>query len=85
VSYFLPGDRLFAMPDELFGEVGTIRSLDAPPYLERFAVSDKRLLRMESLQAHRSDLRTAPLFSSGNWMIPTLTTVFPRTARVACR
>ena len=50
---FLPRDRLFAMQDELVGEVGTIRSLDALPYLERFAVSDKRFLRMEALQALR--------------------------------
>jgi hypothetical protein len=50
---FLPRDRLFAMQDELVGEVSTIRSLDALPYLERFAVSESRFLRMEALQALR--------------------------------
>jgi HEAT repeat protein len=49
----LPRDRLFAMQYELALEVAAIRSLDALPYLEMFAVSDKRFLRMEALQALR--------------------------------
>jgi hypothetical protein len=50
---FLPRDRLFAMQGELYREIGAIRNLEALPYLEKFAVSDKRLLRTEALQALR--------------------------------
>jgi len=50
---FLPRDRLFYMQDELDREIGSIRSLEALPYLEKFAVSDKRLLRTEALDALR--------------------------------
>ena len=76
---FLPRDRLFAMQDELVGEVGTIRGLDALPYLERLAeyrTNGSCVWKLCKLCDRLDSLRTAPLFSSGNWMIPTLTTVF---------
>jgi hypothetical protein len=49
----LPRDNLFYMQGELEREVGSIHSLKALPYLEKFAVSDKGFLRMEALQALR--------------------------------
>jgi hypothetical protein len=49
----MPRDRLFYMQDQLSGEIANIRSLEALPYLEKFAVLNKRLLRMDALQALR--------------------------------
>jgi HEAT repeat protein len=49
----MPRDRLFYMQGQLNGEIGSIRSLEALPYLEKFALSDKRFLRDVALQALR--------------------------------
>lgn len=59
-------DRLLFMQGELIREVGNIRSLDAVPYLEKFALSKNRLLRDEALQALRQigSLHSIPVFLS---------------------
>ena len=49
----MPRDRIFYMQSQLNGEIGSIRSVEALPYLEKCAVSDKRFLRDEALQALR--------------------------------
>jgi hypothetical protein len=52
-SLFLPRDRLFYMQSKLIDEVSGIRSPEALPFLETFAVSKERGLRRNALQAIR--------------------------------
>jgi hypothetical protein len=52
-SLTLPRDRLLYMQRELVGEIGGIRSSEALPFLETFAVSKDPALRRDALQAIR--------------------------------
>jgi HEAT repeats len=64
MELFMPRDRMFSMQHELVNEIGRIKSAEARPYLEKFALSDKRRLRNEALQALRQirSPRSAPAF-----------------------
>jgi HEAT repeat protein len=50
----MPRDRLLHQQDELANAVGRIRDPHTVSFLERFAVSDKWLLRMNALEALRA-------------------------------
>jgi hypothetical protein len=52
-SLTLPRDRLLYMQSELVQEIGGIRSSEALPFLETFAVSKEPVLRRNALQAIR--------------------------------
>jgi hypothetical protein len=52
-SLILPRDWLFHMQSELVQEIGGIRSSEALPFLETFAVSKEPVLRRNALQAIR--------------------------------
>ena len=64
LELFMPRDRMFSMQHELVNEIGRIKSPETRPYLEKFAMSDKRRLRGEALQAlrHIKSPRSAPVF-----------------------